>query len=142
MEELFRDYWWLIFPIFGMAWAVWDMASSDRRQRDAMEALRFYAQQGKDPPPELIRLALRDEEGLGLHGEFAIGEAGAKGLGPKRGDSRVWRLIVFAALAAGFGAGWWWVRAEDFAFALLIVTVTMAVLALGALALLVFDRKS
>jgi len=38
-EELFRDYWWLIFPIFGMVMAVigviQDNASAERILRDA-----------------------------------------------------------------------------------------------------------
>jgi hypothetical protein len=34
-EELFRDFWWLIFPIFGMVMAAWSMAQEERR-RDAI----------------------------------------------------------------------------------------------------------
>lgn len=141
MEQLFRDYWWLMFPLFGMLWALWDMVSSDRRQRAAMETLRFYAQQGKDPPPELIRIAFGGEDSIGMRAEFGVGD----GDGPRtlrRSHSRVWTFIVFAALAAGFSVGWWWVRAEDFAFALLIVAVATGVMALGALAILLFGRKS
>jgi hypothetical protein len=41
--ELFRDFWWLMFPAFGMVMAVWGMArdSSYRDQvlRDAREKL-------------------------------------------------------------------------------------------------------
>ncbi|MGE0739894.1 MAG: hypothetical protein AB7O98_01020 [Hyphomonadaceae bacterium] len=31
-EELFRDYWWLMFPVFGMIMAAWGMASEGRRE--------------------------------------------------------------------------------------------------------------
>lgn len=30
-EELFRDFWWLIFPVFGMIMAVMGMAQENRR---------------------------------------------------------------------------------------------------------------
>lgn len=42
-EELFRDFWWLIFPLFGMGMAVWCMASENARDnriiRDARREL-------------------------------------------------------------------------------------------------------
>lgn len=41
--ELFRDFWWLMFPAFGMVMAVWGMARDSARQdailRDAREKL-------------------------------------------------------------------------------------------------------
>lgn len=43
MEELFREYWWLMFPIFGMFMAVRgqsnDLARQDRILRDAEKNL-------------------------------------------------------------------------------------------------------
>jgi hypothetical protein len=33
--ELFRDFWWLMFPVFGMVMAVWGMAR-DSAQHDAI----------------------------------------------------------------------------------------------------------
>jgi hypothetical protein len=42
-EELFRDFWWLMFPIFGMVMAAWGMAREGRDQdvilRNARERL-------------------------------------------------------------------------------------------------------
>ncbi|HRO04181.1 MAG TPA: hypothetical protein PLS69_11315 [Terricaulis sp.] len=32
MEELFRDYWWLMFPIFGMVMAVRGQSNEFARQ--------------------------------------------------------------------------------------------------------------
>jgi hypothetical protein len=34
--ELFRDFWWLMFPVFGMVMAAWGMA---RDRRDADEVI-------------------------------------------------------------------------------------------------------
>lgn len=42
-EELFRDYWWLMFPVFGMVVAILgaarDSAYQDRVIREAREKL-------------------------------------------------------------------------------------------------------
>lgn len=127
--EFFARYWWLMFPIFGMALAFYETISSDRRTRSTMDVIRSYVQQGKEPPPELLALAARQSE------------ATENGGTSPRSNSRAWTFVIFAALAAGFGTGYYWVRAEEYAYAFLIVAVTMSVLALGALFILIFGRK-
>lgn len=128
-EGFFRDFWWLMFPIFGMFMAVWGLAQSDRRTRNMIDLIRSYTDQGKEPPPELMRLATQSLDEFGVHS-------------PKtEGRSSAWSFIVFTALAAGFGVGYWMVRGEGFAFAFLLVAVVMGVMAVGALLLLVLRRK-
>jgi hypothetical protein len=127
--EFFHDYWWLIFPIFGLGMAVWGMASSESQSKRVMDLIKSYVDQGKDPPPELLRMAA---EG---------GEASGPQTQQSRQQSSGWSFVVFAALAAGFGVGYWLVRGESFAFALLIVAVFTAVMALGSLVLLLLGRK-
>lgn len=39
-EELFRDFWWLIFPIFGMVMAVTRVVRDGRRSDDVIERAR------------------------------------------------------------------------------------------------------
>ncbi len=129
MEELFRDFWWLIFPIFGMAMAFRGNASTERSQQRVLDLIRSYTDRGKEPPPELLAMAQR-----GL--DEAVDAAG----GPGKND-HAWTFVIFAALAAGFGVGWYVSRGEDYAFAFLIITVTMGVLALGSLVILLFGRK-
>lgn len=129
--DLFSDYWWLIFPIFGMAMAFRGSMASERRTQRTIDLIKSYVDQGKEPPPELLRLASKEEDGDDW------------GLTPGRGggNSRAWTFFTFLAIAVGFGTGYWWVRGEDYAFAFLIVTVTMSVLALGALLILIFGRR-
>lgn len=42
-EELFRDFWWLMFPVFGMVMAIFGMIQNGARDdailRDARERL-------------------------------------------------------------------------------------------------------
>lgn len=131
MEDLFRSYWWLIFPIFGMGMAFWGMVQDDRRARSAMDLIKSYIDRGQEPPPELMQLAIKESDEFGL-------TTGAGGGGR---NSNAWTFVTFLALAVGFGVGYWWVRDEGYAYAFLIVAVTMGVLALGALAILLFGRK-
>jgi len=128
-EELFRDFWWLIFPIFGMGMAAFGMSQSESRTKTVIDLIKSYTDQGKEPPPELLRLAAQS-----LQDDSPNAPA-------TRQQSNAWSFVVFAALAAGFSVGWWWIRAESFAFAFLIVAVTMGVLAVGALLILLFGRK-
>lgn len=128
--EFFAAYWWLMFPIFGMFMAIQGMGQSEKRQRRTLDVIRSYVEQGKEPPAELLKLAQKGDD------DWDMGGGGGDGKNP-----RAWTFVVFAALAAGFGTGYWFVRGEDFAFAFLIVTVTMGVMALGALGILLFGRK-
>jgi Flp pilus assembly protein TadB len=131
--EFFAAFWWLIFPIFGMAMAFQGANQSAKRTRTALDLVKSYIDQGKEPPPEILKLALREEED-----EYEEGGVRKAGSGK---NSTAWSAVTFAALAAGFGTGWYVVQGEDYAFAFLIVTVTMAVLALGSLLILIFGRK-
>jgi hypothetical protein len=128
-EEFFRDFWWLIFPAFGMMIAVLGMFQAENRNRQVMDLIKSYVEQGKDVPPELLKMAQeRSDYDMDV------------GVPAKRNDG-AWTFVVFLALAAGFGVGYWWVRAEDWAFAFLIVAVTMGVLALGSLVIAVVQRR-
>jgi hypothetical protein len=126
--EFFADFWWLMFPIFGMMMAAMGMFHDDARSAKAMDLIRTYVNQGKDPPAELLQMVAQDAES-------------ARGGGPSP-NSRAWSFIVFAALSAGLGTGYYFVRAEDWAFAFLIGAVATGVMAVGALVLLFAGRRS
>lgn len=131
MEELFRDYWWLIFVAFGMFMAVQSTFSAERRQQRVLDLIKSYTDQGKEPPRELLSMA---HKGL----DESLDDAAGGGSGK---NDRAWTLVIFAALAAGFGVAWYMSQAEEYAFAFLIVTVTMSVMALGSLLILLLGRK-
>jgi Flp pilus assembly protein TadB len=122
-----------MFPIFGMAMAFQGANQSAKRTRTALDLVKSYIDQGKEPPPEILKLALREEED-----EYEVDGVRKTGSGK---NSTAWSAVTFTALAAGFGVGYWYVQAQDYAFAFLIVAVTMAVLALGSLLILLFGRK-
>ncbi|MGD9981022.1 MAG: hypothetical protein AB7H66_07140 [Hyphomonadaceae bacterium] len=128
-EEFFRDFWWLMFPVFGMFIAVIGMFQAESRSRQVMTLIKSYVDQGKDPPPELLKMAQERSDY-----EMDVGV-------PSRRNSGAWSFVVFLALAAGFSVGYWWVRDQDWAFAFLIVAVTMGVLAVGSLVIAVIQRR-
>lgn len=43
--ELFYDFWWLMFPIFGMVMAFWGMARENRAADDVLERARRNLEQ-------------------------------------------------------------------------------------------------
>ncbi len=55
MLDLFRQFWWLMFPVMGMVYGLVGMLQQNRRQNRAIDLLRTYAEQGKEPPPELLK---------------------------------------------------------------------------------------
>ncbi len=130
-QYLFVSFWWLIFPVFGMLMGLIGMFQSDRRATRTMDLIKAYVDQGKDPPPELLQLA---------SAEMTNNAGGGMGRTPT--ENRIWSLATFGGLAAGFGIGYYVMREQEWSFAFLIVAVVMGVMALGALLLLIFGRKS
>jgi hypothetical protein len=63
MEDIFRSYWWLLFPIGFFIFGAWDRWLAYKRSRDHLELIKTYAAQGKEPPPELVK-AVRDDAPL------------------------------------------------------------------------------
>lgn len=96
-----------------------------RQREKALEALKAYAENGRDPPPELLRMIaspLGDVWGLG---------GGAKGDGA--GTPERWSGVVISwTLAAGFGIAAYLTQAP-LTDPFWIVAMVCAALGLGAL---------
>jgi hypothetical protein len=52
---IFWSFWWLIFPIMGFAFGGFGMFMRHRHNQKALDILKAYVDQGKDPPPEVLR---------------------------------------------------------------------------------------
>ena len=61
MEDIFRSYWWLLFPIGFFVFGAWDRWLAYQRSKDQLELLKSYAAQGKEPPPELVKALSGDD---------------------------------------------------------------------------------
>jgi len=61
VDDFWGTHWWLIiillgmcFPIAGMIMGAWAQHVYFQQRRDALDTLKIYATQGKEPPPELV----------------------------------------------------------------------------------------
>ncbi len=96
MEDLFRSYWWLLFPLawfIGSGWTSW---LNYRRQRETLDIVRRYADSGKEIPPELMKVLDRPSDpDAELLASTSYGSAT---------PTNYWSLFgLFAVLAGGFG---------------------------------------
>jgi hypothetical protein len=133
MEDLFRSFWWLIFPIMGFAFGGFGMFMGYRAHRDRMELLRIYAEKGQTPPPEIAKAAESDPYDYGYG-------YGYRGRWARRGPYWEWRrVIIFASLAIGFGmanywdGGGWGFHHSGHGFPFSILTIIFGVMAVGSL---------
>jgi len=98
VEDLFRSYWWLLFP---MAWFVFGGFSSFlnyRRQKDAINLIKTYADKGQQPPEALLRLLDRPIDS----------ETEARAYPVSRRDEGNWfSVVLFGLMAVGFAYAAW-----------------------------------
>lgn len=156
MTGLFFSFWWLVFPLMGFLFGGWGMFLNYRRSQQAMEVLKTYAAQGKDPPPEVMAAVTGAQGGMPPPGApypaypppYAYGWGWSR-WGGWRGPYWAWsRVVTFAAIAIGFTfAGQYWGDADaDAVKAFHLVAVIMTVLAVGfgAMALMhtLFNRNA
>ena len=90
MNDTFRQFWWLIFPIMSFGFAGFNRWTRYKRQHDAIELLRTYAAKGQEPPPEILNL---------------VGGAASScdGPGGSRHAQGLWgATFILGALAGGF----------------------------------------
>ena len=63
MADLFRDFWWLAFPLGWGLWSMWDGWLKQRARADELKLMAAYAAGGREPPAELVKALNRN------HGE-------------------------------------------------------------------------
>lgn len=111
MEDLFRQFWWLIFPIMGFAFAGAGMVMSAAMQRDRMKVLRAYAEKGQTPPPEVAG-AMDDA--------YDYGYGPGYGYGYDRRADRYARRAWRREMRWRAWGPWWGVRRSFFFFAVFL----------------------
>ncbi len=149
-------FWWLIFPLMGFVFGGYNMYLQHRRSQQAMEVLKAYAAQGKDPPPEVMAAVTgvygggpaAPPPGAPYGGPYNApygpgpgyggwgGPWGGWGWGRWgwRGPMWAWsRVVTFAAIAIGFTfAGQYYGGGDsDAVKAFNLVAIIMGVLAVG-----------
>ncbi len=125
MDRFWEAHWWLIIllavfaaPIVQALFAPWRSYLRYRERRDAIEALKVYAAQGREPPPAVLDALASRRWGpwraRAALGPAAAGVGAASGLGAeqwvrtaerwrRREPLRRWNGAIFAgAIALGF----------------------------------------
>ncbi|THD54159.1 hypothetical protein [Phenylobacterium sp.] len=161
MEEFFRDYWWLLFPIGAFVFGAWDRWLAYKRSRDHLDLLKHYAEQGKEPPPELVRGVGGDMNGEapggygpggpgGPYGPYGYGWGGPRYMRRmyrnyyRYGPYWQWRrVLVTGAVAAGF---WWAAQWADWpgadgAFHIVAIIMTIITIANLVFALMAWNFR-
>ena len=98
MEDLFRSYWWLLFPLGWFAVGGFNSFLNYRRQKDTLRLIQTYAEKGQEPPAALLKVLDRpiDEEGAAIWG------AGTSDGSGRSGDGAWFSTVLFGVMAAGF----------------------------------------
>lgn len=94
-EDLFRQFWWLIFPLSWFIHGAWQSWLSYRANQETLDLIKTYAVSGREPPPELMnRLNKR------WHGEAEDEDERPR---YRRRQERSWyQVVLFGLLGAGF----------------------------------------
>ena len=95
--SLFSRFWWLIFPLFWMGAMVMAQWSRHNRANRALDIIKSYADQGKDPPPDL----LKSMQGGG--GDYCGWDSDWRGRWRYSPQRLLQRTFLFTALAIAFG---------------------------------------
>lgn len=94
MEDLFRSYWWLLFPLAWLAFGGFSSFLNYRRQRATLKLIETYAQKGQEPPEALLRVLERPIDA----------ETESRAYPSMRAREGNWfSVVLFGILAAGFG---------------------------------------
>jgi len=126
MEDLFRSYWWLLFPLAWFIVGGWQSWLNYRKHRDNLDVIRRYADSGKEIPAGLLDTLNSpvpdDWDGYGRRGRRYY----------RRGYGGWYQVVLFGSLAAGFGyASWTDIYGAGEAFT--IVAFVMAAMCLASL---------
>lgn len=109
MEDLFRSYWWLLFPLGWLIAGAWHSLIGYRRHRDTLDLVKSYVAQGKEPPAGLLD---------GLNGGVVDEDWGDSRADrhERRAYRRYYRyrywggwpnVVLFGSLCAGFAYASW-----------------------------------
>lgn len=95
-EDIFRQFWWLLFPLSWFVVAAWRSWLSYRANREALDLMKTYVAAGREPPPELLaKLSQR------LHDDDH-NEQDERPVRRRRREQSWYQVVLFGLLACGF----------------------------------------
>lgn len=134
MEDLFRSYWWLIFPLGWMIAGGFSSLLNYFRQKETLKLIQTYAEKGQEPPAALLKVLERPIDDEDEHRSYS----------GSRGTEGTWfSVVLFGLMACGFGYAYY-TDMYGAGEAFLIVTFVLGALSAACLvqALMRGNRKS
>jgi hypothetical protein len=116
-------YWWLLFPLAGMAYGAFGMWLNYKRSYQAMEVLKAFAANGREPPAEVMAALGSNPAGLNF----------SSCPSPQRTDPAfAWRAVIpFYAIGAGFTVAAFLISVHDVRIVFIVLAVTFVTMSLG-----------
>lgn len=104
MEDMFRQFWWLIFPLSWFVFGAYQSWLSYRANRDTLDLIKTYAEAGREPPPELLaKLSKRWNDGDEMSDPDEDDERPRRRHYRRYRRHHTWsRVALFGCLCAGF----------------------------------------
>lgn len=134
MEDLFRSYWWLLFPLGWFVFGGFNAMVNYYRQKNVLKIIKTYADRGEQPPESLLKIV---EQPIDDRPEY---QPGAYRPGSRREDGNWFSVVLFGCMAVGFGyASWSNMYGAGDAF--LIVAFVMGALAAASLVSALLGRR-
>ena len=127
MEDLFRSYWWLLFPLGWFVSVAFTSFLNYRRQKDTLRLIQTYVEKGQEPPAALLKVLDRP-----IDSETEMWQSGSNGGSSRPGDGSWFSVVLFGVMAGGFAyASWADIYGAGEAF--LIVSFVLGALCLASL---------
>jgi hypothetical protein len=125
MEDLFRSYWWLIFPLSWFVSSGFHSVLNYRRQQETLKLIRSYAEKGQEPPEALLKVLDQPIDGRRDRDDY-------RGRRDRWNDGHWFSVVLFGVMAVGFGYGAY-TDMYGSQEGLVIVTFVLAALCLASL---------
>ncbi|WGM39896.1 hypothetical protein [Caulobacter sp. NIBR1757] len=106
MEDLFRSYWWLLFPLGFFVVQAWDQWMRYLKHKNTLDLVKSYAEQGRDPPADLLAQVKADGAALdaSIDDDDDDDRSRRRRYRSRYRRERGWyQVVLFGSLALGFG---------------------------------------
>lgn len=133
--DLFRSYWWLLFPLAFFVAQGWSSFMRYKRTKAKIELLKTYAAAGKEAPADLVASIDKDTERDDRHDWTSDGE------NERSGGGNAFLVFLFAGLAGVFAYAGWSGLIGDVREEFYFIAMILGVLAIAFLASAIFRRR-
>lgn len=134
--DLFRSYWWLLFPLAFFVAQGWSSFMRYKRTKAKIELLKTYAAAGKEPPADLVASIDKDTDRDDRHDWTS--DAGDSS---ESGGGNTFLVFLFAGLAGVFAYAGYSGLIENVHEEFYFIAMILGVLALAFLASAIFRRR-